>query len=158
MALPPLNIGNDSSGADRRITTILRNYWEYLRDDMSFPAENEVDPKAIAEIWESCFLVVANNLSKKEDYVYKYIGKKIIEAYGEDLTGLTVDSMVAPQAGHLAEEYEKVLSSKRAVFDEGEISGAGGKQVKYRQILLPLGKDGVNITAILGGMSYKVFE
>jgi hypothetical protein len=116
-----------------------------------------VRPEAISEIWANCFIVEASNNSKKEDYKYLYLGEKIIEAYGQDLTGMKVDALVCPQVEHLETEYEKVLAFKRPVEDEGELD-VGGRHIKYRQILLPLGDDGVNINAILGGFSYKVDE
>ena len=91
-----------------------------------------------------------------EDYKYKYLGTNIIKAYGEDLTGLNVNRMAAPEAGHLAEKYETVLALKRPVIDEGEITLSKIEVIKYRQILLPFGDDGINISSIFGGMSYKV--
>jgi hypothetical protein len=155
MVIPLIPLGNDS---DKRITIILKKYWDYLREGTAFPSEREIQPDAIAQIWDNCFVVVANNSSRPEDYVYKYIGKKIIAAYGEDLTGLTVDNMVSPQAGHLAQEYDKVLAIKRPVLDDGEFKSPNKKLIKYRQILLPLGENGITITSIIGGMSYKVFD
>jgi hypothetical protein len=157
MVIPLLSLGG-SKGSDKRVTEILKNYWDFLRENRSFPPEKEVQPKAIEKIWDNCFIVEANNLSRKEDYKYKYIGPKIITAYGQDLTGLTVENMASPEAGHLAEEYEKVLAIKRPVFDEGEFKTQDKKLIKYRQILLPLGENGISITAILGGMSSKVFD
>lgn len=158
MSTPILTLGNKgNTPTDKRITVVLRKYWDYLREERAFPTEREINPAEIADIWENCFIVEANNNSRKEDYIYKYIGKKIIQAYGEDLTGMAVDKMVAPEAGHLAEEYEKVLGIKRPVLDEGTLKAPNKGVIKYRQILLPLGENGIKITAILGGMSYKVF-
>jgi hypothetical protein len=154
MVIPLLSL---EKGSDKRITVILKKYWDYLREGAAFPSEREIQPEAIAQIWDNCFIVEANNSSRKEDYVYKYIGKNIINAYGEDLTGLTVDKMVSPDVGHLAEEYEKVLARKGPVTDEWEFKSADKRLIKYRQILLPLGENGVTITSIIGGMSYKVF-
>ncbi len=99
-----------------------------------------------------------DNTCSKEDYAYKYIGKRITQAYGSDLTGSKIGSLVAPEAGHIAEQYEHVLAWKRPVNDEGEIHISKNHIIKYRQILLPLGDNGISINAILGGMSYKIFE
>jgi hypothetical protein len=159
MAIPILSLGTKGDGpTDKRITVVLRKYWDYLREERAFPSEREINPAEIEYIWDNCFIVEAHNNSRKEDYIYKYIGRKIIDAYGEDLTGMAVGKMVAPEAGHLADEYEKVLGIKRPVFDEGTLKAPNNGVIKYRQILLPLGENGIKITAILGGMSYKVFD
>lgn len=145
---------------DRRITNKLLHYWENLKDDRAFPSIRKINPKSkeIADIWNSCFIVEASNKSRKEDYSYKYIGMNIIKAYGKDLTGFKVEDVATMEPGHLADVYEKVLATKRPYYDEGEIQAPGNRIIKYRQILLPLGNDGVNIDSILGGMSYKVFD
>ncbi len=149
---------NNLAGFEKRITIRLKKYWDFLCNERPFPKENEVNPKDLEDIWSNCFIVKANNSFKKEDYQYKYLGTNIIKAYGADFTGRKVTAIAAPEAGHLAEAYEHVLAYKRPVTDEGEIHISKNETVKYRQILLPLGDDGVNITAILGGMSYKVVK
>jgi len=71
---------------------------------------------------------------------------------------MTIEKMHAPEAVHLAEKYEKVLATKLPVYDSGELHLENGKTVLYRQILLPLGENGITITAILGGISYKIAD
>lgn len=147
-----------NSVKDKRLTQALKDYWDFERSEMPFPSLKQIDQKNIKEIWENCFIVEASNKHRRENYKYLYLGKNIIQAYGEDLTGLQVDKMASPDAGNLERAYERVLATKLPVQDEGEIHNACKQLIKYRQILLPLGDDGVNITAILGGMSYKVFD
>ena len=158
MEFPTIFPAIDSIGSEKRITRRLRKYWNYLREDRQFPEEKEINPSDLTDIWNNCFIVKADNSCKKEDYKYKYLGVNIIRAYGHDLTGLNVSSLAAPGAEALSEKYEQVLAFKRPVIDEGEINISKNKIVKYRQILLPFGDFGVHITAILGGMSYKIIE
>lgn len=140
---------------EKRITVILKQHWDGLLNERRFPAENDINKEALGEVWRNCFIVEASNASRKEDYKYKYLGENIIKAYGRDLTGLNI-KLATPEASHLAREYERVLALKRPVIDTGEINISKDEVIKYRQILLPLGDDGVNINAIWGGMSYKV--
>ena len=142
--------------SERRITTIMKKYWNFLRKERSFPAEREINPKDISQIWDNCFIVQADNFCRKEDYKYKYLGQNIVRACGSDLTGLNVSNIATTEASRLADKYEQVLASKMPVIDEGEIKISGKEIIKYRQILLPVGDGGVNITAIFGGMSYKI--
>jgi len=156
MSLPPLPPILPNFGAEMRITTRLKKYWDFLRGDKFFPSEKDIKPQEIESIWNNCFVVKADNSCRKEDYRYKHPGKDIIKAYGSDLTGLTVDSIASVEASHLADKYELVLARKTFVMHEDEFNTPNNEILKYRQILLPLGEDGVNITAILGGMSYKI--
>lgn len=144
------------TGSDKRVTVQLRKYWDFLKEERAFPAESEINQRELANIWANCFIVKADNSCKTEDYEYKYLGENIVKAYGADITGLKINSLAAPEAPHLAEKYENVLALKRPVLDEGEITLSKTSVIKYRQILLPLGDDGININAILGGMSYKI--
>jgi len=157
MDLPPLILERGQSAEGRRLTRILQEYWNTLRGDLSFPSEKDVQPKFIRSIWENCFVVEANNASRREDYKYKYLGKNIIAAYGQDLTGLAHNALISAEASLLADEFEKILAFKRPVFSEGMLHNQHKQEVRYRQVLLPLGENGIHITAILGGMSYKIF-
>jgi len=159
MALPPLTYDLGFNKSSRRITTILKGYWEYIKDDKSFPSMSDVHKSEIPEIWENCFLVKADNTCiSPDDYQYILMGENVKKAFGEDLTGMTIEKMHAPEAVHLAEKYEKVLATKLPVYDSGELHLENGKTVLYRQILLPLGENGISIDAILGGISYKISD
>jgi len=144
--------------AEKRLTTTLKQYWDRVRKDNPFPVESWLDPEAVNDIWDSCFIVEANNDTQEGDYFYKYIGDSIQQAYSSELSDVEFDNIVSTQASHLASEYEKVLAMKAPIYYEGEIDIDKNRIMKYRQILLPLGKDGVNIQSIMGGFSYKIYD
>lgn len=159
MAIPPLTYDLSFNRSSRRITSVLKNYWEYVKDDRSFPSISEVQKHDIKNIWDNCFMVKADNsCMSPDDYQYIYLGENVKKAFGEDLTGMTIEKMHAPEVVHLAEKYEKVLATKLPVYDSGELHLENGKTVLYRQILLPLGENGITITSILGGISYKISD
>lgn len=141
-----------------RLTTILMNYWKAIKKEMAFPAEEDVNPAEIKDIWDCCFIVEANNFMMVKDFFYKYLGDGIRSAYLKDLSGHSLDHVVAPKIEKLASEYERVLATKAPVYQEGSIPLKNGKVIKFRQVLLPLGDDGVNITSIMGGFSYKIYS
>jgi hypothetical protein len=140
-----------------RLTTTLKQYWDKVRKDNPFPIEALLDPKEVPDIWDSCFIVDANNETKEDGYFYKYMGNMISQAYRSELSDIELDRVVNTQASHLAREYEKVLAMKIPIYYEGEIKISEKRVMKYRQILLPLGKDSINIQSIVGGFSYKIF-
>lgn len=159
MALPPLTYDLSFNQSSRRITSILKNYWNYVKEQRTFPSEDEIKQNDIPEIWDNCFIVRADNTCySTDDYKYIYMGQNVKKAFGEDLTGMTIEKMHAPEAVHLAQKYEKVLASKAPIYDSGQLHLDSGKTVLYRQILLPLGENGITIKAILGGISYKICD
>jgi hypothetical protein len=159
MALPPLTYDLSFNKSSRRITSILKDYWEYIKEQRSFPSLSEINKEEISEIWSNCFIVKADNSCySPDDYEYVSLGDNVKKAFGEDLTGMTIEQMQLPEAKHLAEKYEKVLATKLPVYDAGELSLENDQSVLYRQILLPLGENGITIKAIIGAMSYKISD
>jgi len=140
-----------------RLTTILKDYWDIVRKNNTFPVESVFDFRQVNDIWDSCFLVDANNQTTEEDYFYKHIGSEIKSAYKNELSNLELDRIVNTHASHLSREFEKVLTMKIPIYYEGEITIDENRIMKYRQILLPLGKDDISIQSIMGGFSYKIF-
>lgn len=159
MVLPPFEYDYDLSfnKSSRRLTAMLKGYWDFAKGEKNFPSQEDIKHYHLRNVWDKCFIVKADNsCMSSDDYKYIYLGEKVIKAFGEDLTNMTVEKMHAPEAAHLATRYEKVLASKVPVYDSGSLSLVNGKTVSYRQILLPLGDNGITIKAILGGISHKV--
>lgn len=141
---------------ERRITGRLKKYWTKLSDGRMFPRESEILPSMISDMWDYCFIVKADNSCKKEDYQYTYLGQKIPDAYKRELRGISIQTLASLDAGNLEHEYEKVLAWKRPVISNSENTIGMDKVIRFRQVLLPLGEDGINITSILGCMSYRI--
>lgn len=143
---------------ERRMSGRLTRYWTKLSDGRMFPAESEVKPALISDMWDYCFIVKADNSCKKEDYKYKYLGQKITDSYSRgDLKNTVVNALANLNPGFLDQEYEKVLAWKRPVICNSENTIGAKKIIRFRQVLLPLGDDGVNINAILGCMTYRIY-
>lgn len=139
---------------ERRIHNRLHKYWEEVRGAKSYPLESDIDPDVLADIWDDCFLI---NLHSGEDRQadFSYLGKNLIEAYGDDVTGKGVcDILIDPHGSSTVERIEKVLESQAPVEEEGEFTNASHLRVQYREILLPLGENGA-ITYIIGGMRWR---
>jgi hypothetical protein len=141
---------------ERRISGRLTKYWAKLSDGRMFPAEIEINPSVISDMWDYCFIVKADNSCKKEDYQYRYLGQKITDAYKSELRGINIQTLVSTDPGNTDQEYEKVLAWKRPVINNSESTIGMNRVIRFRQVLLPLGDDGINITSILGCMSYRI--
>lgn len=141
---------------ERRITLRLLAYWEKIRGSKPMPREQDIDPDDIQDLWDNCLLIHTKDLGQA-DYNFTYIGSKIIEAYTGNIAESDHSQLVSVNAGKLAACYRQVVESRKPLTDEGEFINLHGDLIKYRQCLLPLG-EGDTVSAIFGGMRYKVFS
>lgn len=143
---------------NRRLPEILIQQWDEKRAGRAFPSEDDFSPDMLDDLgfWDHCFIIQARDIAKETGYNYTYIGAEILKAYGEDLTGVSVYSFTSPSADNLALKYQEVMATQVPVTDEGEFSNARNMKVRYRQCLVPLGKDG-KVESILGAMRYRLY-
>lgn len=141
----------------RRITDIIYSAWDEARGGKAFPTSKQMGNKELPLVWNNCFTIKVMDILTEPHYTYSYIGKNIVEAYGEDLTGIQLETLVSPDAKRLLKQYNKLVEKGEPLVDEGDFVNTRGQTIKYRQCLVPLGDDGMVITDILGGMRYKIF-
>jgi len=143
--------------AHQRIHEQLRAYWEALRKGRRFPAESEIDPAAVGELWERCFLVNVQHDDPAEGFRYSYLGNALIEVYGWDFTNRTIrECLVDPHAELLTRYFRQVAAKGLPAEHEGEFANANGMTVKYRCCMLPLaGTSEDKVGFILGSMHWK---
>ena len=87
------------------------------------------------------------------DHRYIFVGERVASMYGDDLTGDSVMSL----ADSLSSKYFEVSKNGEPIIDENHFTNLHNAEVRYRQILLPLGPDDETVSHILGGMRYKLF-
>ena len=139
-----------------RINDFLQQYWQELRGDRPLPFEDEVNPEALAAIWDSCFLI-----SRRGDvFSYAYLGDRLIEAYGDDLTGHEVaEALLYPHPQSLVTTFGRVCREEIPAMDDNSFMNALGQQVRYRSCVVPLAARGhAGVAFLLGGMKWKVYE
>ena len=140
---------------NRRITEKLLRYWLKLRSDKQFPNESELDIDHLSDIWDSCFLV---EMRSPGVFRYNYLGRNLIEAYGGDVTNEEISKkLVSPYTERVAKKFAEVVAARKPIKDDAEFIDSKNLQIKYRQILLPLGDSTGELKYILGGMRWKHF-
>lgn len=141
---------------ERRSTFKLVSYWDKIRQQHALPAENDIDPDAdeVAESWDHCFLVQLRDFCQ-HDFNYTYLGTAIVQAYQGVLSPNEPAELAAPNANKLMPSYKQVIQARRPLMEQGSFTNLRNKQVKYRQCMLPLGKDGV-IDSIFGQMRFRI--
>lgn len=132
----------------------LLAYWRELAAGRKFPEETDIDTEAIADLWNSCFLI---NTGKDTDHGFKYefMGPSLIEAYGVDLTGQAHTEQTEPSIASILNAFAQVVGHGDQVVDESEFTNTLGQMVKYRCCLVPFGSAPDKVKYILGLMRWK---
>ena len=138
---------------EQRITDALQKHWEEVKGDRKFPEESDISPDAIEDIWSNCFLAK----SEGGKFVYSYLGKSIVEAYGDNLEGEEiVEHELYPESPEVNSKFEEVAKTGEPIKFEGAFINRNNMDIKFRKVLLPLGKDG-KVEYIIGGMRWRAF-
>lgn len=146
----------ENSQKHQRITETLLHHWRDWAGANDLPSEADIQPEALGEIWNHCFLV---RVEGNDTYHYLYMGDAIIEAYGDDLTGHEVCArLVGELAEPLAMKFQNVEQTRRPVQDESSFMNRKHMEIRYRSCLLPLRSGAEDkVVYILGGMKWKAY-
>lgn len=136
----------------------LLEYWNNLRGNRIFPHESEIEPDDIADIWHSCFLISIDDVTRRVGYRYSYMGKNLVDAFGEDASSPDValrllSTMVVPNA----KKINEVLHEKHAVIDDGEFTNVKNMNIRYRTCLVPFGYENGEVSHIFGVMRWRTY-
>ena len=144
--------------AHHRIYEVLQDYWDKVRKQRIYPTENDINPEEIKDIWDSCFLVSFSEDDVKNGYKYTYLGKDLIEAFGDDLTNKDIsERLMLTTRPPLVESFEEVIRTGKPLRENSEFTNSLNMVIKYRSCLLPLGNDPEKVDYILGAMKWKSF-
>jgi hypothetical protein len=146
-------------GFNRRITEILLRYWLDLREEREMPQEKDIDPNALTNVWNSCFLVKMTDAASHGGYRYAYMGKELLNAFGEDVSRDDAEILVSLPSMRVTAKFDQAVGMRKPLIDEGEFLNAKKISVKYRQILLPMAdnKKPKELAYLFGGMRWKSF-
>ena len=152
--------GDDSMDMNlhHRSHEILKAYWDKLRGDLPFPRESQIEPDVLDDIWESCFLISNDDVTRRIGYRYSYLGSDLIGAFGDDVTDHDVAlKLLSTARVPNARKFDEVIEKKHAVIDESTFANLNGIYIRYRACLLPLGTPGGELTHILGCMRWRAY-
>ncbi len=146
------------SAEEHRYHTRLQGYWDKIRGDKAFPRENDVNPDELQDIWDSCFLISIDDVTRRAGYRYSYIGQDLVAAYGSDAGSPDINATLhSTDNAPMMRKFDEVVASKAPVVDEAEFMNQKQLNIRYRMCILPLGThDGV-VTHLLGCMRWKMY-
>jgi len=142
------------SPVTRRVHEQVLRYWQDLKGGRRFPAKQEIEPQAITEAWDWCFITHMRRGGVARGFDYDYIGHSLVAAYGANLTGQQCDFESAPHIASMLARLDEVTESGEPAIDQSTFENLQQMQIKYRCCLLPLGNE--RVEHILGCMRWKV--
>jgi hypothetical protein len=142
--------------SENRLVVRMMGYWERIRKDEHLPDFRKNNPAMIEDLWQQCF-VLSSAVPKSTIYKYEFIGEKVKDIYKQDLTGQVFDLqgkdfpnlVISPR---LREIGGLDIPTPQEI--SGQVSGSGGKIIKYRIILLPFGNQKNVLTHVIAGVSF----
>jgi len=146
----------DARAYERRLPWRLLMYWQKKRGARIMPEENDIDPEELGGDWGRCFLLQSRDIFNVVDYNFTYLGAKILQDYENTMLDAHNEFVVGPNASQLSRYFRRMLDSRVPMLDSGELATSQGQRVIFRQILLPLGGASEEVSAIFGGMSFKL--
>lgn len=122
----------------------LLAYWERKRGPRAMPRRADIDPLELKGHLGS--LVIVEVLPEPHRYRFRLVGTRVVEAYGRDSTGKTVEeAFAADPAGRdfLLELFGAIVERRAVVRASGPIRPAHQMLRNSDALLLPLdGGDG----------------
>lgn len=145
---------------ERRITHRLVNYWQEIKGDHVLPPESAIDSDDIPDLWDNCFIIQINsdNLMEDRAYGYSYVGRALLDMLIPEEDGIGEGNLATLMPDRLMAIYSEMLMTRLPVVDEVEEFSLKGRVIKYRQCLLPIGNSDGRISAIFGGVRYKMAD
>lgn len=137
---------------ERRITQRVYNYWESICYGRPMPQESDIDPEALGDDWQHCFLLQTRDIDHIEQFNFTYLGEGIVKAYKRASIDTDNLFMVGPNAFHLAPHFVRVAKTALPMIDHNSFIANNGTKVSYRQCLLPIGHK--RVEAIFGAVLF----
>ncbi len=139
---------------ERRLTMRLLNYWQELRGVRRFPSLGDINPEAVGDIWENCYVLDVGTTSR--DPMFSYLGQRLAKLSGVYIRG---NSLADLENGTLLDQATRhvpeVLETCAPVTSEDEFIRYDGVTIIYRSIVLPLSDDQKTVSHLLGGANGK---
>lgn len=129
-------------------------YWKSLRRRGRLPARADLDPVAIRLRLPTISLIDVLDCEagvRAAAFRQRLAGTELFTAYGEEITGKTLDAIYTPQeAEYWAEHLDFVVSQRKPNVGLHSMAWRGAASLSLFWLRLPLSSDGRNVDMILG--------
>lgn len=146
------HVPDNSDHINHATLVAIYRYWDSKRRGRVMPQRRDIDPTEISRLLPHIFMIDVEREPLR--FRYRLIGTAICEFLGRDFTGRMIDAANyrPEQAAELQKINGTVVETVRPVACKGTIFYVPGREwLLTEAILLPLGKDGINVDIIIGG-------
>ena len=141
-------------GAERRLVLRLLAYWRQIGGENGLPAADAVNPGAISDLWQYCFVMSLGGADSRP--VFRRVGAAFAALSGGTLVGTALSDVSEDTlAEHATFFLDEVLHKRAPVTRGGVYADSNGVTTLYRSILLPLSETGDRIDALLGAANSR---
>jgi PAS domain len=114
----------------------LYRHWATLPDAVLVPKINHFRPRALGE--DIIGHVAVTEIERQPLRIrYRYVGRSLIELYGEDLTGRYVNDLFSESVRRKAiQSYNQVLETRRPLYSK-RVFNLWFKKLGYYRLMLP---------------------
>lgn len=164
---------------DKRLTHRLTDYWNHLRGEDQLPRWETFDRVSFSELWRQCCGWKVNTDNEETIvYTYEFVGDSALKIAYEDLTGKQFTSIQTSSnnasppylvaellASHfdnfpptrILQKIDRVVKRPALVIEEGQVLDTSGKNIRFRSCLLPFGEEGIKVSHMALGLSWKAY-
>jgi hypothetical protein len=123
----------------------LHALWRQRRAGAQVPAAEALNPAEL-RLWLGNLLLI--DVVKGADFVYRYYGQVLADAFGTDMVGQSIGQLPAEQRDILFAEYDQVRGGRRP---SARIYTADfeGRLETWERLVLPLSDDGASVSKLL---------
>ena len=130
------------------------SYWDAKRQTKLMPSRSDLDPVEIPRLLP--YVILIDVMREPLDFRYRLVGTQACVIMRRDLTGQIFSEIPGNgQASALWRGCEAVVSSKAPMCWQFSYLGPERSLRDCERVLLPLSKDGVNVTMIFKVITFE---
>lgn len=144
---------------DQRLVNRLQNYWNQIRRGKKLPDIGQLNSAVIDDMWQQCMQISGHPAQGGTfHYVYQFMGKKLVQLYGRDITGQAMNPSATEYPMNIvAAKLDAIMRTGEFIIDESHFMNPHGRTIKYRACFMPFGNDTKGVTHIVIGFSGREF-
>jgi len=131
----------------------LFKHWSESRNGRTLPAWQDLEGREFASMSANLSFTDVVASDGRPRFLIRYHGSRIGEAYGSNCHGKYLDEILPATFREAAlATYWQVVESKQPVYTAVDTPDSDGRVVHYERLLLPFGRDGINVDRILASL------
>ncbi len=136
--------------ADDAELRLMWDYWLARSRDGRLPARGDIEPLDLRSIMGALTILDVIDGGDRPRFKYRLWGTRVLELFGEELTGKFADELGFDKEGRIQAALEDVWRTAEPHYWQRPLPPDRQLDyVSYRRLALPLGDDGVTVDRIL---------